>query len=390
MIATTFIVLIGLALLVEIVVTHQHLRAAVERPSQPAPRLPAYPSVTIVRPVRGRDVDAEANFTAALDTGYPGEVETLFLFDDAGDPGYPVACRVVEAHRASGRPGRAAVKVVGAPPAGVTGKLNAMMAGERLAQGELIAFGDSDTRPDRQVLRALVDALEPRPDVGCTFAPVVVDGAPLRAGDVGYAMLINAWYGPSVALTARSGEVPFIMGQLMVFRREALDAIGGVGCARGQLVDDMHIGACVARAGYKNVMIRHPLKIATGGMSVAGFVKLFRRWLLFSRNGLPPSFTWPMWLRGVEFWVGALALAFAIATGHFFAALIPAAGLVAFGASLISLGRRFGGAEVPWRWAWLPYLIPIAAPMISAASMVHREVDWRGRAYALDTQARLA
>ena len=32
------------------------------------------------------------------------------------------------------------------------------------------------------------------------------------------------------------------MGQLMVFKRRALEAIGGVGVAQGQFVDDMYIG----------------------------------------------------------------------------------------------------------------------------------------------------
>ena len=47
------------------------------------------------------------------------------------------------------------------------------------------------------------------------------------------------------------GELPFIMGQLMVFRRPALRAIGGVACAEGQLVDDMYIGKRVHEAGFR-------------------------------------------------------------------------------------------------------------------------------------------
>src|SRR6476661_5003172 len=111
--------ILGAALLLEIWFTHRQLLRAVERRITGAPRLPSYPSVTIIRPVRGADVGAAENFAAALDTGYPGKVETIFLFDEADDPGYPIACEVVRRHRAAGRPGTAEVLVSGSPPPGV-------------------------------------------------------------------------------------------------------------------------------------------------------------------------------------------------------------------------------------------------------------------------------
>jgi ceramide glucosyltransferase len=266
-----------------------------------------------------------------------------------------------------------------------------MMLGEKLASNQLIAFGDSDTRPDRHVLRILVEELMLTPGAGDTFAPVVVNDEAQASGDVGYAMLINAWYGPSVALAAQAtGEIPFIMGQLMVFKREALAAVGGVGCARGQLVDDMAIGTCVHRAGYRNVMINHPLYIATGGMTLAEFGRLFRRWLLFSRNGLPPQFTWPMWIRGAEFWISGIAAVLSLTTGHWMVAMLPLAGFLAFGFSLAAVGRRFGGAPIPLKYFWVPFAIPVLAPACIVSIWFNKTVDWRGRAYAVDAQARLA
>ena len=46
--------------------------------------------------------------------------------------------------------------LAGKPPPGRTGKLNAMMLGEARAQGELIAFSDSDTRPGPHLVRVLI------------------------------------------------------------------------------------------------------------------------------------------------------------------------------------------------------------------------------------------
>jgi ceramide glucosyltransferase len=283
------------------------------------------------------------------------------------------------------------VLIAGPPPAGRTGKLNAMIVGAQAARGELIAFGDSDTRPDRHVLRVLVETLVASPGAGDAFAPVVVGDRPHTAGDLGYALLINSLYGPAVALAAHGrGDVPFIMGQLMVFRREALSAIGGLACADGQLVDDMYLGARVALAGYRNLMSSHPLAIAVGGMRAREFARLFHRWLTFSRAGLPRAFTWPLWLRGLEFWVALGAAMGSCWVGHPWAALVPASALVASSASLARLGRLFGGAPVALRQAWAPSALFLLAPVMLVATLLGRQVSWRGRAYALDAEARLA
>jgi ceramide glucosyltransferase len=385
------IALMSALVILEIVLTHrQQLRGLVEARREP-PRLSRYPSVSVIRPVRGADVGAAENYAACLDHGYPGPVETLFVFDDEADPGYAIACAAVAKHRAAGGPGRAEVLVAGPPPRGSTGKLNAMMVGQARARHELVAFGDSDTRPDRDVLRVTVETLLQTPRAGCAFAPVLCNQPLTTAGDVGYAAMINMWYAPSAAWAARkSGDVPFIMGQLMVLTRECLRRIGGVGCARGQLVDDMAIGRHVAAAGLRNVMAAHPLHITTGGMSYFAFLGLMRRWLLFSRNGLPFEFTRPMWLRGAEFWIAFAAFALALHGCHFAAALAPLAALATYGWSLLDAHRRLGGAPIAARFWWVPVAIPLVAPPLLGWSLVHHTVEWRGRAYALDARARLA
>jgi ceramide glucosyltransferase len=345
----------------------------------------------MIRPVRGADVGAEDNFRAALDTGYPGEVETLFVFDDDSDPGLPIARRVVLEHRQARRPGRADVLVAGAPPPGRTGKLNAMMIGEARATGELIGFGDSDTRPDREVLRGVVEALLTTPGAGSAFAPVLVDQPTHAAGDALYKLMQNALYSPLAAEAAGEARaLPFIMGQLMVFRREALAAIGGVGCAQGQLVDDMYIGKRVHEVGYKNVMSRRPLHIATGSMSLGEFLPVYRRWMMFSKNGLPLSFTWRQIMTGVTFFA-ALVLALAgFAVGGALVALPSLLALAAVGGSQLALDRAYSGRPIPARLAWTAWGFFLLSPLVLASNLLRRQVNWRGRVYTLDASAALA
>jgi ceramide glucosyltransferase len=354
-------------------------------------RLLQYPSLSIIRPVRGDDVGAEDNFRAALDTGYPGDVETLFVFDDERDPGLPIARRVVDEHHAAGRPGRAEVIIASAPPPGRTGKLNAMIVGEERARGTLISFGDSDTRPSRQVLRGVVEALMTNPDAGSAFAPVVVNQPVRAAGDALYALMQNALYSPLAAHVAgRAGTLPFIMGQLMVLKPSALAAIGGLRAAEGQLVDDMALGRMLDAAGYRNVMSRAPLSIATGAMTVRAFLPIYRRWMLFSHNGLPLSFTWRQWMSGASFFVALGLTAWAGAIGAGLAALPSLAALVMVGASQLVLQRRAGGAPIPPRLWWTAWAVWLLAPAIVAATLARHDVRWRGRVYQLGHDAALA
>ena len=380
---------LGLAALAHVLVQHGRFLGALRRRPTP-PRLSSYPSVSVVRPVRGRDVGAEENFVAALDTGYPGEVETIFVVDGEDDDAFPLLQAVISAHRATGAPGTARLIVAGSPPPGRTGKLNAMMAGMRVALGDLVAFGDSDSRPDREVLRVLVETLVGTAGAGSAFAPVVTPDPALTAGDVGYALMINGLYGPAVALSAAAtGDLPFIMGQLMVVRRSALDAVGGLSCAEGHLVDDMQIGASLAAAGWRNVPSIHPLRIVTGGMDLQSFLKLMRRWLFFQRGGLPHSFTAPLWLRGFEFGFGLAAGVGLLATGHPVEAVPPLLVMIAVAWSVAALHRAFGGAPIAIRHLLVPFGLFLAGPLAHLAAILKPAVQWRGRDYSVDARARL-
>lgn len=396
-------ILLGLALLLATVWDHFRLRRALLEQHAAvqgsgiadaiAGRLDArpLPSITVVRPVKGLDVDAEQNLAAALDNDYPGEVETIFVLDDELDPAFATVRKAVAAHVAAGRFGKARIMLAGEPPATMTGKLHAMIAGLGQATGYLVAFADSDTRPHRYSLRLAVEKLLTTARAGSVFVPVVASEAPQTAGDVGVAMMLNGLYGPAVASTVRSsGDMPFIMGQLMVFRRETLKSLSDLQSVRGELVDDMRIGMDVVAAGYRNVVSADTLPIVVRGLGLAEFVRMFRRWLIFSRSGLPTwSFKLPVWLRGLEFWLGFLMATLALLDGLYLAALPAAAVVVAVSASVVRLHRALGGAAIGWQHAWVPAAILLLGPLVLLSAILKPEVTWRGRTYRLDARSKL-
>ncbi|WP_141326266.1 glycosyltransferase family 2 protein [Myxococcus sp. AB025B] len=367
---------------------HRGLMADVRRRRAPptAPFEP--PSVTLIRPIRGLDVEARANVRALLDLDYPGEWEVLLVFDSAEDPAFAITQDELGRHPTRAK--RVELLVAGEPPPGMTGKLNAMQLGVSRARGTILAFSDSDTRPEPGVLTALVGALLEDARTGATFAPVYAAARAPLAGDVGYGLLVNAWYGASVARAAEpDGALPFIMGQLMVFRREALQDIGGVGSAAGQFVDDMYLGRRLHEAGWKNRVIHAPLRIVTGNLELKAFLRIFRRWVLFSEAGLPWSFARPNWVRGVMGWLSWGGLAAAVgrrAWGHAAVAALP----IGFSVwSQLRLQRACHGPRVSPRHYWVPAVLPLLGAGVALSARVSRDVDWRGRSYRLDARAAL-
>lgn len=398
---TTVFLVLAVGLLFEVWRSHVRLSDAIgprigrphgNRPQTGPPWLPRYPSVTVIRPIRGLDFGAEDNIRAALDNGYPGDVQTLFVFDDPAEPAVPIVRAAIDRHAATGGHGSAAVVFCGPPPSGRTGKLNAMMAGLREATGEILAFVDSDVRPDRRALRRVVETLLDDPTSGAAFAPVVVTAPPQTAGDVGYALLLNGLYGPALRQTAEagSGSVPFLMGQFMVIRREALRAIGGLESLTGQLVDDMVLGALLHGRGYANKVSPQAVPILQRELSLRDFWSVYVRWITFSRTGLSGrAVRISSIVRALVWWTGFVAAGVAAALGAWVAAAILMAAPIGVSLSINRLHERLGGAPLSLGHQWLSFALLLSSPAVYAATLTRRRLAWRGRVYDLDATSKL-
>jgi ceramide glucosyltransferase len=381
----------ALAILVEVWHFQHLMRPALARGPHPR-RLSRYPSLTVVRPIKGLDTEVHLNVRAALDNGYPGRIETLFVFDHEREPALSYVLDAVREHQVRAGHGTARVIFCGEPPPGRTGKLNAMIVGLTHATGELVAFADSDVRPDRRALALLVDTLRGTEKAGAAFAPVVVTSPPRTLGDIAYALTLDGIYGGAVAVAAllARGELPFIMGQLMVFERDALRAIGGLESVHGQFVDDMYIGARLREAGYRNVVSPEPVPIVQQGLRLVEFLRLYRRWLAFSLSGIDPVFTLTAFRTAGLLWPAGLLAGLALLWGHWIALGLAAVVPFLLCAGLVRAHEALGGARIPRRHAWVALALLVVTPLLYPTLFARRAVDWRGRVYELDVRGRLA
>ena len=385
------IVLLCIALGVQLALDHRRLaRACRSATGASASRPDDLPFLSIVRPTKGADVEQLENFRAALALDYPGPLETIFVFEDTDDPAHDLAVRAIEEHRARGGHGDARIVLAGRPPPERTGKINNMIVGTAHAGGDVIAFGDSDTRPPATLFTELVGDLVADPGAGAIFALPVATATPRTGGDVGYAVILNAYLGAQMIHAAGPERtLPFLMGQTMLFRREALDAIGGIECAEGQLVDDMFLGAQVHGAGWRNLLGRSVIPVIGHGLGFADFYRLWRRWLFFGRGGIPFAFMLPLAWRGISVFLALGLLLTTLVQGFVAAALAPAALLLAEGLHYLRLHRLVGGAPIPPRLLWMIWLPQPLAAVIAVSMLLSPEVEWRGHRYRLDLAARL-
>lgn len=351
-----------------------------------------FPSMTVIRPIKDVDSGLRENVSAGFEDVYPAPVQTLFVFDDDLDPAVSIVKAVIQERLEAGLPAEAEILFSGQPPRNRTGKLNAMIKAMEKANHSLIAFVDSDIRQSPGDLERLAATLLSDKRAGASF-PTVVSNAPLHTlGDTGYAVMVNGLYEPSALATAQrnGGTLPFIMGHMMVLRREAIVAIGGLETAEGQLVDDMFLGRRMVEEGYRNLLAPKPVSIIQQDCTFVDFVGILIRWIAFSITGLPFWTTkLPHALTGLALWSGILALGYGAVIGNPGILLLGLLTALSVPLTINSLHYRMSGQPIPWQYSWSSMIIWLAAPLIYLQIWIRREVNWRGRRYRLTLNSRL-
>jgi cellulose synthase/poly-beta-1,6-N-acetylglucosamine synthase-like glycosyltransferase len=197
---------------------------------------PGDPDVSILVPARNEEATIEACVRAALAQTVPPR-EVLVADDHSAD-----ATGAILARLAAELP---RLRVIHPPelPAGWVGKPHACHHLGRAASGGLLLFVDADTRLAPDAVARLL-ALYRR-----TFAPQVVTAFPRQetptfAEDLMVPMLpltFTSWVPLDLVWRFVDPRVLVVNGQVLAFRREAYDRIGGFESVRDAILDDMAI-----------------------------------------------------------------------------------------------------------------------------------------------------
>ncbi len=344
------------------------LAAARRLPDPPG----GWPAVSLIKPVRGLDEEAEANLASFLTLDYPGEQEVLFCAEEERDPAVPLIRRLLAAH--PGTDARLLVRARGHP--GILGKVHNMMVGVEASRHPVLVFSDADVRAGAGYLQDLVRPLAD-PRVGLAFGAPIIAGARTAAAAL-LALAVNdcvLLVAPAAALQRVEGAC----GASMAIRRETLEAVGGLLPLAGQIADDAALGQAVRRAGLHVALTPSPVPIIHRRGSLEQWWSLMHRWFVTVRRLFPTlyacyplaefGFLWALLYAGLRTGQGAGGTVW----------LLPAGMVALAAASMAVTSLRFARTPELLRWLWLLPALDLLRAAVWVAAYLSPEVAWRGR-----------
>lgn len=209
------------------------------------PKTGLTPRVSVLVPARNEERNIEACINSLLEQDYP-DYEVIVLDDHSTDETSRILTRL------AGTDSRLKI-LTGTPlPGDWLGKHWACHQLDQVAAGELILFVDADTRHTPDMLMDSVSTLfAERADLVTAFPKeeVVTWGERLLVPIIGFG--IFTFIPIRLVQRLRLAALSVTIGQFMLFRREAYDAVGGYEAVRYEIVDDMVLGRRIISAGLE-------------------------------------------------------------------------------------------------------------------------------------------
>ncbi len=205
--------------------------------------------VTLLKPLSGDEPRLYENLRSFCDQDYP-RFQVVFGVGRDDDPALGVVRRLQQEF-----PQLEITLVVAPPGGGENHKVANLLNMLPRAAHDWLVIADSDIRVGPDYLRAVTAPLnDPRTGVvTCLYVGRALDGLWSRAA----ALLINDWFVPSVLVAHAFGSRSFAFGATLALRRDALDAIGGLGVLANELADDYRLAELTRRAGFATVLSRY-------------------------------------------------------------------------------------------------------------------------------------
>jgi cellulose synthase/poly-beta-1,6-N-acetylglucosamine synthase-like glycosyltransferase len=332
------------------------------------------PPVTVIVPVKGYDEGLRENLKALASLEYP-DYELIVTAHCAGDIPrgvLPARCRVVLSH---------------APQSQTAEKVQNLLAAVRAARKrtEVFVFADSDGRPGKGWLRALVTPLA-EPGVGAVtgyrwFLPVPADF---------WSVLRGVWDAVPAGVLG-PGDNRFAWGGAMAIRKETFYEARVPDRWDGAVSDDYALSQAVRELKLTIAYAPGALTPSFEHVSTRQFFGWTRRQMSITR-AYSPELWWPGLIAHL-FYCVAMAWSTALAVGG-----NRAAG-AALGLQIVpGMWKGWGRAQAArrslpeyegWfrRWGWAHAALGPAATWAwlwaLGSSAFVRRIEWRGRVYQL-------
>ena len=261
-----------------------------------------------------------------------------------------------------------------APPQGhLLGKANVLAQLAAQAQGVFCFVTDADIEVPNTWISAMLSVVSVHTGIctGFTFIKGEKLLAQLQALDWAQALA-------TMAVFAHWGRPVTAMGNNMLFRREAYEAVGGYEALPASIVEDFTLFEAIRQKGYTCKQLISPAACATSTpiSSYSALLQQRKRWMRGARQASWPLkaflalqlFFYPAVLIGILFWPWA---AFCIGLGK-----------IVLQNLLMWHSLKQAGQRVTWQAYWLyePYLLCTSFLLLGFYSLPFATV-WKGRKY---------
>jgi ceramide glucosyltransferase len=343
---------------------------------EPRPEAGDLPPISILKPIRGLDREACANFASFCRQDYP-RYELIFGAESEKEPGLAAAREVAREFPAVDIRIVVSERSIGTNPK-VSNLAN--MAAEAKYGNLLIS--DSDIRVDPSHLKTLASPLSD-PKVGvvtCLYRSQAV-------GVAGWldALGLSTEFQPSVLVARRVEGMSFAMGSGILIRRSVVAAIGGFAPIADYLADDFQLGNRSTLIGYRVELCPY---VVEHRLDTAGLTELVwhqMRWYRGIRASRPWGYAGLIFTQGV-----AAALGLVLTTAWSPIAWALAASTVAARLTMAwFVAVRRLQDEAAMRFL---YLVPVRDLLSSAlwfAGFFGGAIVWRGERFRLERGGRL-
>jgi len=202
------------------------------------------PSVTVLKPLKGLEVELYENLLSLCQQRYSAPFQVVFGVADPHDPAVDVVRRLQREF-----PKLDIELIVDDRVYGANYKVSNLHNMYRVAKHDVIILADSDIRVGPHYLSRVVEPLQDRQSglVTCIYRAINTGGLPTLVES----LFVNTDFAALVMLARKVEKSSYAFGATIALRREVLDEIGGFLPIANLLADDYEVGYRVSQRGYR-------------------------------------------------------------------------------------------------------------------------------------------
>ena len=203
----------------------------------------SFPSVSILKPVKGLDDELEVNLESFYRLDYP-VYEILFAVDYWNDPAYEVIMRVADKY-----PHIKTIILATGQPEAQNPKVHKLARMESESRGRLLWVTDANVRVESNTLRRLVEEYHST-GASLIFSPIQGTSSRTFASLIENAGL-NFFTSGNVMVLWKLFRQPVVVGKSILIDSLVLKTFGGFSYFKDYLAEDYLIGKSFRQKGYK-------------------------------------------------------------------------------------------------------------------------------------------